>query len=92
MATYHITKSNATRRGKPFTLTPEQFAEFCYKTDYIAGKGRTKTSLSIDRMINELGYVAGNIAPLPLGLNSKKKTKSLIYDWRDGYAKVVKNF
>ena len=57
---YQTTKDNAKRRGKEFTLTLEQFKRFCRKTNYITGKGRTKTSYSIDRIENHKGYTINN--------------------------------
>lgn len=88
---YNTTKHNAKRRGKPFELTFEQFKAFCYREDYIQGKGKTKESLSIDCIINELGYVEGNIRALPLAENARKGCKKILhYDWQTGYATVQK--
>ena len=72
---YQTLKDNARRRGKEFSLTLEQFKRFCRKTDYISGKGKTKTSYSIDRIENDKGYTLKNIQILPLGENSKKHLK-----------------
>ena len=87
-AAYITLKANAKRRGKPCTITLEDFKAFCYETDYIAGKGRSLNSLTIDCKINELGYVPGNIRPLPLIDNARKGKKVLEYDWQTGYATV----
>lgn len=87
---YNTTKSNAKHRRKRFELTFEQFKAFCYKEDYIRGKGRTKESFTIDCIINELGYVEGNIRVLPLVENARKGAKYLYYDWATGYATVQK--
>lgn len=78
---YDTLKSNATRRGKPFELTFEEFKMFCYLTAYHIGKGRTKVSYTVDCIINELGYIASNIRSIPKGENSRKGTKTLVYDW-----------
>ena len=86
---YQTTKDNAKRRGKEFTLTLEQFKRFCRKTNYITGKGRTKTSYSIDRIENHKGYTINNIQILPLSENSKKGCKVLEYDWRTRTATVT---
>lgn len=80
-ASYQQLRDNAKRRGKFFDLTLEEFASFCYKTDYIQGKGKTATSYSIDCIENEKGYTKNNIRVLPLGENSKKGTKKLEYDY-----------
>jgi hypothetical protein len=86
---YNNLKSNAKRRGKDFDLTLEQFKQFCYKTDYLTGKGKTKTSYSIDRIDNNKGYSIDNIRVLTLSANSKKGTKILHYDWRTKEAIVT---
>lgn len=73
------------RKPKPFTITFEDFQEFCIKTKYMAGKGRTKTSYTIDCIIELLGYVRGNLQKLSKSDNSKKeqvRRKTLIYDYR----------
>lgn len=90
---YHNLKSNSKRRGKEFDLTFEQFKEFCYKTNYIQGKGITKDSYSIDRKDNDKGYTIDNIRILTVSENSKKGNKQLVFDWdyeeRRGYFKVT---
>lgn len=88
---YQTLKDNARRRGKEFSLTLEQFKRFCRKTDYISGKGKTKTSYSIDRIENDKGYTLKNIQILPLGENSKKGCKILQYDWRTQTATVTQH-
>lgn len=92
-AAYQTLRYNATRRGIAFTITYEYFQRFCYKTNYIAGKGRSSMSYSIDRDKNHLGYIPGNIKIMYKGLNSAKGdkpiTKKLVYDWHTKYAKVV---
>lgn len=68
---YTTLKSNAKRRRKPFTLTLEQFGEFCMKTGYDEKKGKTADSLSVDRIKPWLGYSADNIRAITLSDNSK---------------------
>ena len=85
-------KDNSKRRGVYFDLTFEEFAEFCYEYKYLIGVGRSKTSYSVDRIIEELGYTAGNIHVLPLADNSRKENmrrKSLNYDYVTKFATVV---
>lgn len=66
-------KANAKRRGKAFSLTFEQFKEFCFKTEYLDKKGRKKFSLHIDR-INPLdGYTIDNIRVLTNTENVKRR-------------------
>lgn len=95
-ASYQTLKYNSTRRHVFFDLTFEEFAEFCYETNYMAGKGRSKESHTVDRKIDGMlpGYTKGNIQALPKGINSQKeiarrKNKVLVYDWETGTATVV---
>lgn len=99
-AAYQTLRQNTRRRSKqqgkpkPFTITFEDFKKFCYETNYMAGKGRNRLSYSIDCIIEELGYVPGNLQKLPVPINSQKeqarrKNKTLIYDWQTGTATVV---
>lgn len=82
-ACFQTLRQNARRRGKPFGITFQYFAEFCYETKYMRGKGRSSKSFTIDCIINELGYVEGNIQKLSKSDNSRKGTKVLIYDYRN---------
>lgn len=97
-AAYQTLKYNTTRRAKeqgrpkPFTITFEDFKEFCIETKYMAGKGRSKTSYTIDCIKEELGYVRGNLQKLTKSDNSKKeqaRRKTLVYDWQSRTATVV---
>jgi hypothetical protein len=81
-AAFQTLRHNATRRGKPFTITFEYFQKFCYETKYMAGKGRSKLSFTVDCIINKLGYIPGNIQKLTKSANSSKGTKTLVYDYR----------
>lgn len=58
---YGKLKNNAKRRGKEFTITLEDFIEFCQDTEYLDGKGRGATSFHIDRDDETKGYVKGNL-------------------------------
>lgn len=88
-AAYQLLRSNAKKRGKEFTITFEDFQQFCFETNYIAGKGKTKTSYSIDRIDNDKGYVPGNLRMMTLSDNARKGAKILSYDYRDQSATVV---
>ena len=68
-------KQNARRRGKAFTLTIEQFKDFCTRTGYLRLRGKTGKSASIDRIDPSRGYTADNIQILSLSANSKKGVK-----------------
>ena len=88
---YDTLKANAKRRNKAFELTFAQFKRFCRKTNYIAGKGRSKDSYTIDRKKNHIGYVLSNIRVITKSENSSKGTKKLEYDWRTRTATVVEH-
>jgi len=60
-ASFYILKANATRRGKPFDLTFDQFKSFVIKTEYIKKKGIFSESYHIDRIEESLGYTIDNI-------------------------------
>src|SRR5271157_1933065 len=77
-AAYQNLKWNAHRRGKEFKLTLAEFELFCYHTKLLTGRGKSKDSFTIDRIINSKGYYLGNIQVLSLSKNSKKGTKSPI--------------
>jgi hypothetical protein len=64
---------NAKCRQKPFTLTLEQFSEFCKKTGYDEKKGKTAQSLSVDRIKSHLGYTADNIRAITLSENTMRR-------------------
>lgn len=93
-AAYEALVQNAKRRKIFCDLTFEQFEKFCIETDYIAGKGRTKLSYSIDRIVDGPlpGYTITNIRILTVSDNSVKarnRQKMLAYDYRTGQAKVI---
>ena len=73
---YDTLKMNAKRRGKYFDLTLEQFKEFCIKTGYHEKKGKTASSMSIDRKENTEGYTAGNIRSISLSDNVRRNFDS----------------
>jgi ribosomal protein L24 len=89
-ASFVALKSNAKRRGHSFSLTIEEFTQFCYETNYIAGKGRSKKSFSIDRIDPAKGYHLDNLQMLTVSENSKKSNR-LVYDLRTHTATVVKS-
>lgn len=94
-AAYQTLKYNCTRRKIFFDLSFEEFAQFCYETDYMAGKGRSSESYSIDRRIEGKtpGYTFTNIQMLTKGQNSikehERRKKMLVYDWKTKSATVV---
>lgn len=71
--TYNLLRSNAKRRNKIFTITLQDFKEFCEETNYLALKGRTKTKASIDRIDASKGYEKGNLQILTVSQNCRKQ-------------------
>ena len=82
-------KDNSKRRGIPFSISLEYFERFCYETKYYKNKGKSGTSHSVDRIINELGYAEGNIRSIPLAENARKGNKILVYDWMTREARYI---
>jgi hypothetical protein len=66
---YDTVKMNAKRRRKEFTLTFDEFKEFCLKTGYDEKKGKSSDSLSIDRINSLRGYAKDNIRAITLSDN-----------------------
>lgn len=82
-AAYDHIKYRAKERKKPFKITLEYFTEFCYKTELLAsGRRKHAEGFTVDCIINELGYVEGNLQKLTLSENSKKSVKRIEYDWQ----------
>lgn len=71
-AAYANLKANAKRRGKEFTITIEQFRQFCQQTDYIKRKGRRATCYHVDRIDETKGYTIDNIQALSNRDNVRK--------------------
>lgn len=85
---YNNLKNRAKQRKIVFTITLDQFREFCIKTKYMAGKGKTAYSYTIDRKHEDIGYHADNLQVLISKDNIKKYY--LNYDWRTKEAIVWK--
>ncbi len=93
---YRQLKSNAKRRGKPFSISVAYFSAFCFKTKLLIGRGKTGESLSVDCIIEELGYVEGNLQPLTLAANTAKsneyrkiKKREYDYETRQGWTREI---
>lgn len=86
---FNTLKANAKRRGLAFSLTIDQFREFCIKTKFIAGKGRSSDSYTIDRIYNNVGYHIDNIQVMKNGDNVRRYF--LTYDWERKIAAVMKS-
>lgn len=70
---YRKWKANAKQRNIPFAISLEYFRQFCVDTQIMNGRGIYGHSLHIDKIIDELGYVEGNIRPLTNSENAKKQ-------------------
>jgi hypothetical protein len=71
---YSHRKQRAKARGHEWTLTLENFRDWCEWTGYHHNTGRTSESASIDRRLNQYGYHVWNLACVPLGANAAKYT------------------
>jgi hypothetical protein len=88
---YNTLHDNCKRRKIPFDLSFADFQKFCYKTDYIRGKGKTAESYSIDRRNEDPakgyhGYRLDNIRIMTLADNTRKKNARILnahYDERE---------
>ena len=69
---YRSLRGHAKERGKEFSITFEEFKQFCVKSDYITKRGIGKHSYHIDRIEETKGYVAGNLQLLTNSENIKK--------------------
>lgn len=58
---YFNFRGNALKRCKDFTITLEEFREFCQRTGYIIKKGMRGKNCTIDRIKNNFGYHIWNI-------------------------------
>lgn len=70
---YNITKQSAKQRGKDWSLTLQQYEEFCVKTGYHDHRGRKTNSMTIDRIDPKQGYHVWNIRCLSHAENSARK-------------------
>lgn len=84
---FHVLKKNAKRRGKEFSLTFEQFSEFCHETKLLTKRGIWAESWTIDRIDEDRGYHIDNIQILTNSENVRKRRE---YDYLSKTVRVVK--
>jgi hypothetical protein len=72
---YRKHRANAKRRGILFTITLDYFRAWCAETEVLLGAGRSATSLHVDRKIDALGYVEGNLQVLTNSENIAKENR-----------------
>lgn len=82
---YHNLKTSARNRNILFTITFEDFKEWCTKVNYIGRKGKGAEHYTVDRIHNDMGYHLDNIQIM-------KKRDNIIkyfhYDYRTGMART----
>lgn len=88
---YDNLKHNCYRRhGREwFYLTFEEFKQFCVETRYHIGRGKTRTSYTIDKIDPTMGYFIGNIRVLQQHDNARKNNRSLTYEYVEELGRMV---
>lgn len=71
---YNQFKCRAKQRNKSFSITLEQFKDFCKRTGYLVDKGKRGQNATIDRIKNKYGYHIWNIQLLTNRQNASKGT------------------
>jgi hypothetical protein len=73
-ATYvlNMLRHSARKRKLPFTITLEQFQDFCAKTGYLEQRGNEPASMTIDRKDRDKGYHIWNLRVLTHAENSEQ--------------------
>jgi len=69
---YFNFKNNALRRCKDFTVTLDEFRDFCKETGYIITKGMRGMKCTVDRIRNYEGYHRNNLQLLSNRANIAK--------------------
>lgn len=83
---FGVYRRNANRRalaagnGKFWCVTYDYWVQYCDETGFLAIKGRHRGEASLDCIINELGYIDGNIRPLTVEDNAAKGVKYVDYN------------
>ena len=78
-------RNRAQQRGVLFTITLDQFRDWCSKVTYIGFAGRSAESYTIDRKHNDVGYHIDNIQVMTKRDNI---LKFFTYDYRSKTAVV----
>lgn len=73
-ATYvlNMIRHSAKKRDLPFTITLDEFKDFCAKTGYLERRGNQPEDLTIDRVDWDDGYHISNLRVLTHEENSKQ--------------------
>lgn len=70
-------RCHAHARRIKWELTFKYFCKIVSKTDYLERRGREALSLSLDRKINKLGYVKGNVGVTTISWNAIKGNRMM---------------
>lgn len=65
-------RSNARQRGKEFTITHEEWVDWCSKHGFLDKAGKGAGDLTVDRRDHTQGYHIWNIQPLTNSANATK--------------------
>jgi len=65
-------RGNAKKRNKEFTITLQEFRDFCERTGYIVKKGMRGRNCTVDRIWNNKGYHIDNIQLITNEANIRK--------------------
>ncbi len=68
----NMLRHSARKRKLPFTITLQQFAQFCAETGYLERRGNKPDSLTIDRKDWNEGYHIWNIQAITHAENSEQ--------------------
>ena len=71
-AAWATLRDRSKRKKLPFMLTYQEFFEIAEATGYLSGRGRSPSSLTLDRIDPRLGYALGNVRVITCAENSRK--------------------
>lgn len=74
---FYNLRNNAKCRGILFNLSTHYWKWFCGTTGYLRLRGRKRNDMTVDRIVDELGYVDGNIQMLVNWKNKQKEQERL---------------
>lgn len=87
---YNLTKQAAKQRGKPWELPYDEYERLAIASGYDKQRGREGTSLSIDRIDNDLGYSLDNIRITTKSENGSKKHRQMFVPFFKGLSESDK--
>ena len=72
---WHWIKKSAKKRNLEFSITKQELTEFLAGTNYVAGRGRLRDQLTLDRKEGLIGYHIWNLQVLLKHQNCEKYHK-----------------